>query len=611
MRRRSKRIWLVMLGVFVAVFLFSFLIQKYKSNDKVRAASLAGFDPGYIISDYQMGNYKSMSEAEIQKFLTSKNPCSNKDYNYYKSLSANSSYKWHFANGHFVCLSEEKFGDGEVIGSGQTAAHIIWQAAQDYKINPQVLIVLLQKETSLITDPIPNNGDYRKATGYGCPDTAACSSKYYGFKNQVRNAAALFRTVLSGGWTNFPLGKNYIQYNPNKACGGSTVNVRSLATSALYRYTPYQPNAGALAAGYGTATCGAYGNRNFYLFFQDWFGGITNENPIKAKPAPTIEEATKGIDKVYDNLKANVGKKVGKVTVNQETGIAYVKCEKGYIVGNKETGYYESRGKIRETWGKLMYEYGKLGFPVSNIKTNKTTGISFQQYEGGYIVGNDKKGYFESRGKSRDTWLKLGYEAGKLGFPKTNIKNNKETGIYFQQYDGGYVVGNGNKGYYESRGKIRTTWANTGFETGKLGFPKSNIKANKDTGINYQQYEGGFIVGNDKKGYYESRGKIRDAWLALGYEAGKFGFPKSNIKTNKSTGIYFQEYDGGFIVGNAKRGYYESRGKIREFWAKSGYETGKYGYPKSNIKTQKDGTIYQKYDGGTIYYSKSKGVWVE
>ena len=273
--RRSKRIWFVALGVFMMVFLFTFLVQKYKNNIGVDAASLAGFDPGYIISDYQMGNYNSMSEADIQSFLTSKNPCSNRDYNYYKSLSSNSRYSWHWKDGHFVCLSEERFGDGEVIGSGETAARIIWRAAQDYRINPQVLIVLLQKETGLITDPIPNNGDYRKAAGYGCPDTAPCASEYYGFKNQVRKAAALFRAVLNGGWTNYPLGNNYIQYNPNAACGGSVVNIRSLATSALYRYTPYQPNAGALAAGYGTAYCGAYGNRNFYLYFQDWFGGIT------------------------------------------------------------------------------------------------------------------------------------------------------------------------------------------------------------------------------------------------------------------------------------------------------------------------------------------------
>ncbi|MBR3386022.1 RICIN domain-containing protein [Candidatus Saccharibacteria bacterium] len=281
-RRRDRRGWYVAVAIFAAVFLFVFLRGANSGKEaEVGAASLAEFDPGYIISDYQMGRYDSMTEAEIQKFLTSKNSCGNRSYSDYKWLSENSVATWHFKDGHFVCLSEELFGDGEVIGSGETAAHIIWQAAQDYKINPQVIMVLLQKETSLITDPIPNNYDYRKAAGYGCPDTAACSSKYYGFKNQVRNAAALFRTVLDGGWTNYPLGNNYVQYNPSAACGGSMVNIRSLATSALYRYTPYQPNASAIAAGYGYGDeCGAYGNRNFYLYFQDWFGGIGEEREV-------------------------------------------------------------------------------------------------------------------------------------------------------------------------------------------------------------------------------------------------------------------------------------------------------------------------------------------
>ncbi|HPF31067.1 MAG TPA: hypothetical protein PLO25_02040, partial [Candidatus Saccharibacteria bacterium] len=32
------------------------------------------------------------------------------------------------------------------------------------------------------------------------------------------------------------------------------------------------PNQATLDAGYGSAYCGAYGNRNFYLYFTDWFG---------------------------------------------------------------------------------------------------------------------------------------------------------------------------------------------------------------------------------------------------------------------------------------------------------------------------------------------------
>ena len=66
-RRRSNRIWFVMLGVFVAVFLFTFLAQKFKNDNEVGAANMAAFDPGYIISDYQMSNYNSMNEAQIQQ----------------------------------------------------------------------------------------------------------------------------------------------------------------------------------------------------------------------------------------------------------------------------------------------------------------------------------------------------------------------------------------------------------------------------------------------------------------------------------------------------------------------------------------------------------------
>ena len=281
-RHNNRRTIVAFVGVFVASASFAFLSQSIQPE--VEAAKLDKFDPGNIISDYMMGNFASMTEKEIQDFLTAKNSCKNKNRALYDEMVATwgeAGYTWHWENDHFVCLSEEKFGDGEVIGEGETAAHIIWQAANAYKINPQVLLVLLQKETGLITDDYPNNRDYRKATGYGCPDTAACSEKYYGFKNQIRNAAALFSTVLSGGWTNFPLGNNYIQYNPNAACGGSVVNIKNLATSSLYRYTPYQPNAGALAAGYGTAECGAYGNRNFYLFFSDWFGDPTIQSTIQ------------------------------------------------------------------------------------------------------------------------------------------------------------------------------------------------------------------------------------------------------------------------------------------------------------------------------------------
>ena len=271
--KRNRKNWFMVLGVFVAVCLFTFLVQRFDNNSGVRAANLSRFDPGYIISDYQMSNYNSMNESQIQAFLKSKNSCNDTNIGratagdkvwYFSEMSPPRT--WHVKDGHFVCMADEVFDGG-------TAAHIIYRAAQDYRINPQVLIVLLEKEQSLVRDTFPHSQQYRSATGYGCPDTAACSSKYYGLQNQIRNAASLFRTVLDGGWTNYPVGNNYVQYNPNAACGGSVVNIKNRATSALYRYTPYQPNAATL--GGRSDGCNAYGNMNFYSFFEDWFGGIT------------------------------------------------------------------------------------------------------------------------------------------------------------------------------------------------------------------------------------------------------------------------------------------------------------------------------------------------
>lgn len=275
-RRDYRKIGFLGLLIFVMAASFVFLaFRNGKLEDDTSAANLANFQAGYIISDHQMTDYDSMDEGEIQNFLWSKGKCYNTNFNgvgtrvdYFSDSTPPTT--WHVKDGHTVCLAEENM-------NGESAAHIIWQAAHDYKINPKVLIVLIQKETGLITDPIPNSWDYQRTAGYGCPDTAACSEKYYGFKNQIRNAASLFRVVMDGNSSYYPIGDNYIQYNPNGGCGGTVVTIQNLATSALYRYTPYQPNAGALAAGYGTASCGAYGNRNFYAYFEDWFGDVTGE----------------------------------------------------------------------------------------------------------------------------------------------------------------------------------------------------------------------------------------------------------------------------------------------------------------------------------------------
>lgn len=269
------------------------------NNQTHATASGSSFQPGRIIDDAIFTNSNSMNVSQIQTFLNSKvSSCDTQgtlNYTFggvtqtgaawaqqwFGPSSKNPNPAW--ASPPFTCLKDYS-------ENGLSAAQIIYNVAQQYQINPQVLIVLLQKEQGLVTDTWPTGNEYQSATGYGCPDTAACSSTYYGFTNQMTWSGTMFRAILNNSpnwYTPYVLGNNSIQFNPSSSCGSTTVNITNRSTQALYNYTPYQPNAAAMAAGYGYGdSCSAYGNLHFYLYFNDWFG-----NSILAN-LPGCDEAT-------------------------------------------------------------------------------------------------------------------------------------------------------------------------------------------------------------------------------------------------------------------------------------------------------------------------------
>lgn len=245
--------------------------------------SLAGFQPGNMISDAVFTDKTTMTEAQIQTFFASK-----------VKTCRGGSDKW----GPIVCLKDYKtnsvdrpadaYCTGYKGAKGESAARIIYRVAQACNINPRVLIVMLEKEQSLVTHTWPSAWRYDKALGQGCPDDAACNPAYVGFFYQIYGAARQMQVYMEGRYfTWYAPGKTWnILYNPNRACGSAPVYVANKATAALYYYTPYQPNAAALRAGYGSGdSCSSYGNRNFYNLFTDWFGPTLTSSFVASPPA--------------------------------------------------------------------------------------------------------------------------------------------------------------------------------------------------------------------------------------------------------------------------------------------------------------------------------------
>src|SRR5690606_27904216 len=209
-----------------------------------------------------------MTQAEIQAFLQAKVPscsvrgaCLKDYYDTTRTIAADQ-----------MC--------GRYSGGGsERASAIIFKVAQACGVNPQVILVMLQKEQGLVTSTRPSDWNYNFAMGANCPDSTGCDGNSSGFFIQVYSGVWQLKRYANPPGTSkyftwYAPGKTWnIKYNPKASCGTKAVTIRNQATANLYYYTPYTPNAAALQAGYGTGdSCSSYGNRNFYNYFTDWFG---------------------------------------------------------------------------------------------------------------------------------------------------------------------------------------------------------------------------------------------------------------------------------------------------------------------------------------------------
>ena len=270
-------------------------------------AHAQSFNQNSIIDQSIFDNANAMTASEIDIFLNSfPNSC----------ISPNSGFKAIDPTGYNPT-------SGFSYGGYVTAGQVLYDAAQAYNINPQVLVATLQKEQSLVAGAANycENGDYNKyaaAAGYGCPDggvtysytnvnlyqrngvavtstgqTCVNSAAKAGFSQQIIRAAWLLKfgeersegninwAVIRGSWDNSddpqscydgPMTQGTYQrcpsgsstyYDGYTTIDGVAVHMDNGPTAALYWYTPHLS-----------------GNQSFYNIFTSWFGPTDNGSPI-------------------------------------------------------------------------------------------------------------------------------------------------------------------------------------------------------------------------------------------------------------------------------------------------------------------------------------------
>jgi cell wall-associated NlpC family hydrolase len=265
------------------------------------------------------------------------------------------------------------------------------------------MLVTLQKESGLLTREDPTDAGYAAAWGWHCPDTgpdgtANCDPRFSGFFNQAFGMAKQ--------WSRYRLDPERYRYRAGQTtqilwnvaesgCGSAPVTIRNTATASLYNYTPYQPNAAALAAYPGPGDrCSSYGNRNFFFLFGRYFGS-TGGGPdgavIASGPAVAVPD-----NRFVDPMIA--GRSISAPTPAVAVGLAAGFSALGlpYVWGGGGSGAGPDNGCVRgsglfnscgteigfDCSGLTAFVLGRAGFTIP--------GNSTEQRRGGDRIGWDR-----------------------------------------------------------------------------------------------------------------------------------------------------------------------------------------------------------------------------
>jgi peptidoglycan hydrolase-like protein with peptidoglycan-binding domain len=520
----------VVLGSLIASLFVATPAQAYTLNP-------ADFNPGLIISDAEFYDDNAMTEAEIQAFLNAKIPnCTNG-----KCLNV---LRQDTVSRPATVIDALRPGSPALCsaytgGTGETAARIIFKVQKACRISAKAILVTLQKEQGLVTATAPSDTKLKIAMGMGCPDTARCDSFYFGFFNQVYYGASQLRRYSNPAsmYYRAPGSTASIGFHPNASCGSSRVVIANLATNALYRYTPYQPNAAALANLWGTGnSCSAYGNRNFWRNYNSWFNLKAElKSQVAALPATTRTALGSIVSETACVATANT------CTISYQTGVVSLPL----------------LGKISVTLGAIgtaFQQSGGVAGPLGAVVTAQETiaagangtGLR-QQFANGYIYHGPAGAPVIVLTPIHTVYMAQGGAAGTLGWPKS--AQRCATTRCDQRFDGGLIAPNSAAALTAILGRIGLAYGDSGGVNSPWGAPTANRAALTITGHGAgfkQTFQNGTAYDNGTAASYLSS-QLHPALAAVGGEAAT-GWPTGTMQVSGTT--RYQQFSGGILFGS-------------------------------------------------------------
>ncbi|MDL5352569.1 hypothetical protein [Microbacterium sp. zg-YB36] len=562
-------------------------------SEPAAAADASDWDAGHIIDDQVFYDSNGMTATDVQTFLNGKVRTCADGYTCLKSYAQST-----------PTVAADSHCRGYVGNPRETAAQIIDNVARSCGINQRVLLVLLEKEQSLITATRPSAWSYQAATGQGCPDTAPCDPNTAGFFYQVYYAARQFQIYRAtpNSWGYRAGRTNNILYSPTVSCGTKPVYIHNQATAALYIYTPYTPNDAALRNLYGTGDgCSAYGNRNFWRLFTDWFG-----DPRSFTVHPGFAD--------YWNTQGGAGGSMGApvsyaVYVENNGEGWYQRFERGTLYGSFWGGtVFIANGATLTEYNRQGGATGGLGFPNAPIACSSGSRCA-QSFVAGSISSTAAYGAHAIWGGVNDHWRASGATDGSLGAALNDMAYlERPDGVaWIQHFERGVLAQSASGFHLTPYGALLDEWMSTGGASGWVGWPTTDYSCVADRCA--QTFAGGVVTVDPTWGAHILSGSIAADWLRRG-GLSSMGPAFNDMRTvSAGGGGWVQNFAAGILAQGTSGVRAIPYGAGQRLWSSSGSEAGPYGWPRTERSCTASGDCAQEFDGGVITESPAWGTY--
>ncbi|WP_041652155.1 GH25 family lysozyme [Pseudarthrobacter phenanthrenivorans] len=305
----------------------------------------------------------------------------------------------------------------------------------------------------------------------------------------------------------------------------------------------------------------------------------------------------------------SLGAATSAIVCGQPGGGCYQDYQGGAIIWSPTTGAHPTSGDVRAAWARTGFLTGPLGYPTSDVVCGQPGGGCYQDYQGGAIIWSPTTGAHPTSGDVRAAWARTGFLTGPLGYPTSDVVCGQPGGGCYQDYQGGAIIWSPTTGAHPTSGPTRTAWGKTGFVTGPMGYPTSDVVCGLPQSGCYQDYQGGAIIWSPTTGAHPTSGPTRTAWGKTGFITGPMGYPTGDLTCGLPQSGCYQDYQGGAIIWSPTTGAHPTSGPTRTAWGKTGFITGPMGYPTGDLTCGlPQSGCYQDYQGGAIIWSPTTGA---